>query len=72
MCRNIFTILTAIVIAQVMVSPSPAITYGEADTENTYSNVGTMIIQLPDGNLMPFCSGTLIDSDVFLTAATVF
>ena len=69
MCRNIFAIATAIVVVLVMVPPAPAITYGQADTENTYSNVGTMIIKLPDGNLMPLCSGTLIDPDVFLTAS---
>jgi hypothetical protein len=52
-----------------------AITYGFIDTNNTFRNVGAFIVKSPTtGNIFPICSGTLIGSDVFLTAShcTVF
>jgi len=45
------------------------ITYGFPDQTNTYSNVGAFIVVSPTGRLSPICSGTLISSTVFLTAA---
>jgi secreted trypsin-like serine protease len=44
-----------------------AITYGQVDVANTYSNVGAIMISVPDGNF-EFCTGTLIGERVFLTA----
>jgi len=47
-----------------------AITYGFADTHGNYPNVGAFIVKSPTtGNIYPICSGTLIASDVFLTAS---
>jgi hypothetical protein len=46
-----------------------AITYGQIDTSNAYSNVGAFIVQAPNGEIFPICSGTLIASNVFLTAS---
>jgi hypothetical protein len=46
-----------------------AITYGFIDSNNTYSNTGTFIIQSPTGEIYPLCSGTLITPNVFLTAS---
>jgi hypothetical protein len=46
-----------------------AITYGYVDKENTYSNVGAFIVKSPSGEIYPLCSGTLITSNVFLTAS---
>jgi len=50
-------------------SRAGAITYGSVDTNNTYSNVGAFIIQSPEGQVVPICSGTLIAPNVFLTAS---
>lgn len=47
-----------------------AITYGFVDSNNTYSNVGAFIVQSgTTGNIYPICSGTMISSNVFLTAS---
>jgi hypothetical protein len=45
------------------------ITYGFTDTGNVYGNVGAYIVKSPTGQIFPICSGTLISSTVFLTAA---
>lgn len=50
-------------------SRAGAITYGTVDTNNTYSNAGTFVVQSPEGEVFPFCSGTLIAQNVFLTAS---
>lgn len=44
-----------------------AITFGEPD-ENRHPNAGAMLADF-GGEVVPFCSGSLIASDVFLTAA---
>ena len=46
-----------------------AITYGQVDSNNTYSNVGAFIVKSPTGEIYPICTGTLITSNVFLTAS---
>ncbi|MFN2633182.1 MAG: trypsin-like serine protease [Thermoanaerobaculia bacterium] len=46
-----------------------AITYGQIDSTNAYSNVGAFIVQSPSGLIFPLCSGTLIAPRVFLTAS---
>lgn len=45
-----------------------AITWGEPDTDNTYSNVGAIVLDRPDREPSQFCTGTLIAPTVFLTA----
>jgi len=58
--------------AALLIAPSrsSAITYGFVDTNNTYSNVGAFIVKSSTtGNIYPICSGTLISSNVFLTAS---
>ena len=47
--------------------PSPAITGGTEDVDNTYSNVALVVFYQPDGRFR--CSGTLIAPQVLLTAA---
>ena len=69
MYRNIFNVMCITGIILFTISSAQAITYGEPDMENMFSNVGTMIIQLPDGHIFPICSCTLIDDDVVLTAS---
>jgi hypothetical protein len=50
--------------------PAAAITYGEPDG-NAHPFVGTMVLRIPgpNGGLFQWCSGTLIASNVFLTAS---
>src|SRR6185503_15040891 len=46
-----------------------AITFGTVDANNTYSNVGALVVQrVSDGQIFPICTGTLIAPTVFLTA----
>lgn len=68
--------LSAVGIALVLVllfgtSPrTQAITYGFVDSNNTYSNVGAFIVKSGTaGQIFPICSGTMITSNVFLTAS---
>ena len=63
----ILSILTAALMLST--SPSHAITYGFVDSNGTYSNVGAFLVKSPTtGQIFPICSGTLITSNVFLTA----
>jgi len=41
---------------------------GTPDIANTYSNVGAFIVKVPNGQIFPICSGTLIAPTAFLTA----
>jgi len=55
----------------VLFSPkASAITYGFVDSSNTFRNTGAFIVKSPTtGQIFPICSGTLITSNVFLTAS---
>jgi hypothetical protein len=58
----------AVVVGLLAAGPAGAIIGGTTDTANRYSNVG--VLQLKVGpNWFDFCSGTLVRSDVVLTAA---
>lgn len=64
--------ISALVVSSTRVK---AITYGFIDSTNTYSNVGAFIVKSPTtGQIFPICSGTMITSNVFLTAShcTIF
>lgn len=50
------------------VGTAGAITFGEVDSQNRYPHVGAIIFELPDGQMRPNCTGTLIAPDVVLTA----
>lgn len=67
MKRVIAVLLVAILLLAVAAS-AQAITYGQPDTNNTYSWVGLMITPAPGGGFF-LCSGSLIAPTVFLTAA---
>ena len=60
--------LTAVAL---VASPVPvrAIVFGFVDQTNRFPNVGAFIVQAPNGRIFPICSGTLIATDAFLTAA---
>jgi secreted trypsin-like serine protease len=62
--------LGAAAVALVAAIPGQAITFGQAD-EGRHPNVGALLVDFPDDDIGPtlVCSGTLIEPDVFLTAA---
>jgi len=67
-------LLTAGVLVIASIAPAAAIVYGQRDEGGTYDNVGVLIREFDitgDGTLSPvmWCTGTLIDDDLFLTAA---
>lgn len=67
-------LLTAVALL-LLSMPASAITYGFIDSSNTFSNVGAFIVKSPaTGQIFPICTGTLITSNVFLTAShcTIF
>jgi hypothetical protein len=69
-------LLTVAIVVLLIMSPrAKAITYGFVDSNNTYSNTGAFIVKSPTtGQIFPICSGTMITSNVFLTAShcTIF
>lgn len=68
MRTRLSSLLVAGVLLVVAAAPASAITFGEVDTENTYSNVGGLLFEF-EGEHFLGCTGTLIAPDVFLTAA---
>jgi hypothetical protein len=65
-------LLTSLVVGALLLkTPSAsAITYGFVDSNNVYSNTGAFIVKSPTtGYIYPICSGTMITTDVFLTAS---
>jgi secreted trypsin-like serine protease len=67
-----FFALTAILVsAALWLSPTTsAITYGFVDSSNTYPNTGAFMVKSSiTGQVFPICSGTMITSNVFLTAS---
>jgi secreted trypsin-like serine protease len=75
--RYLLILALAAAAAVTVVAPSrvKAIVYGSVDTNNVFSNSGAFIVKSPTtGAISPICSGTLISSNVFLTAShcTVF
>jgi hypothetical protein len=64
----IATGVVLLVASVLLASPAKAITWGEPDTDNIYSNVGAMVVDWPSYGPNEFCSGTLIAPTVFLTA----
>jgi hypothetical protein len=66
--RRILGLILTPAILLALAIPAAAISYGQIDSKNKYSNVGALIGQYPEGKFA-ICSGTLISSTVFLTAA---
>jgi len=64
------TSLAGVLAMVVMAAPAGAITYGEPDG-TAHPNVGALFVDFADDDEGPvhICSGTLIDENVFLTAA---
>lgn len=72
----LFLLIGALIVGSLVTSRrAQAITYGFVDSNNTYSNVGAFMVKSPTtGQIFPICSGTMITSNVFLTAShcTIF
>jgi len=64
--KKLSLILVSLLVLAVFVMPAAAITWGQPDTQHT--NVGAMMMVLPNWGNTPVCSGTLIHPRVFLTA----
>jgi hypothetical protein len=67
MNKKLFLLLV-VLLSLVLALPTLAITFGEPDG-NAHPFVGAIVLEFPDGGMFQACSGTLIDEDVFLTAA---
>lgn len=52
----------------ILAVPASAITYGQPDGD-AHPFVGSIVLEIPDRGLFQWCSGTLIDDAVVLTAA---
>lgn len=59
---------TALAVLLAASAPALAITYGEPDG-NAHPYVGSLVVRLPGGGVFQWCTGTLIDARVFLTAS---
>ena len=66
--KKLVVLLAVLASMLVFTSSASAITYGQPDTKNRYPFVGALVGTF-DGVTYPYCSGTLISSTVFLTAA---
>lgn len=67
MKRIMWIVLLLIVLLVITIIPASAITWGELDTE--HDNVGAMVVDWPDYGPWQLCSGTLVHSQVFVTAS---
>ena len=68
MKKGLISIFLILILTLLFVSPSRAITFGELDG-NRHPNVGALVVDFPGYGKDVVCSGTLIEPDVFLTAA---
>jgi hypothetical protein len=69
MRRSALALVLAALLATALAVPAGAITFGQPDGDR-HPAVGAMFAVLPDGEtIIQWCTGTLIDEDVFLTAS---
>jgi secreted trypsin-like serine protease len=61
-------IAIVILVLLALATPAGAITFGQPDGD-LHPNVGALVFTTQEGYMLPYCSGTLIAPDVFLTAA---
>lgn len=68
--KKLVTTCSTLLALSLLSNSATAITYGQVDESNTYSNVGVLVTKDPTTDeIAPFCTGTLISPTVFLTAA---
>lgn len=68
----LYALLVTVFLSALIIAPprSRAITYGFVDSANAFSNTGAFVVRSnATGEIFPFCSGSLITPNVFLTAA---
>jgi hypothetical protein len=68
MKRRISVLFVVLFAALLLAAPVGAITFGYPDGDR-HPNVGVMIVELPSGEKVSVCTGTLIAPSVFLTAS---
>jgi hypothetical protein len=68
MYRRIFLLTIILIVAFATVIPVQAISYGEPDG-TAHPSVGSIVLRVSENKLYQMCTGTLISSKVFLTAA---
>jgi secreted trypsin-like serine protease len=66
--RRLLTVAAVLALVLILVLPASAITFGEPDG-NAHPFVGSMVLRIPGEGVFQWCSGTLIASNVFLTAS---
>src|SRR5215216_1935949 len=65
-----FALIVSLLLSLILPPKASAITYGFVDSSNTFRNTGAFIVKSAEtGQIFPICSGTLITSNVFLTAS---
>src|SRR5215213_10445714 len=66
--RRMLTVAAVLALVLIVALPASAITFGEPDG-NAHPFVGSMVLRIPDEGVFQWCSGTLIASNVFMTAS---
>jgi hypothetical protein len=66
--KHFVALVLALMLVPAVAMPAGAIVFGEPDGED-HPNVGSIVLDVPERGLLQFCSGTLIDDRVFLTAS---
>ncbi len=66
--RYVLSLALPLLLLPVLAQPAGAIVFGEPDGED-HPNVGSIVLDVPELGLFQYCSGTLIDDRVFLTAS---
>ena len=65
----LLVLVASVAVARIAASPASAVKFGTPDTANAYPWVGLMVAVDDDGNPLWRCTGSLIESDLFLTAS---
>lgn len=66
--RRLLTLFAVTILLLIAAWPAAAITFGEPDG-NAHPFVGSMVLRIPGEGVFQWCSGTLVASNVFLTAS---
>ncbi len=61
-------LIASVAVAGIAASPAGAVKFGTPDIENQYPWVGLMVAYDEDGNPLWRCTGSLLSTDLFLTA----
>jgi hypothetical protein len=64
----LLVLIASVAVAGIAASPADAVKFGTPDTENQYPWVGLMVAYDEDGNPLWRCTGSLLSTDLFLTA----